>query len=111
MAWLLDGAAVGFSSCDKIVYGERANMHLHVLDPTRRAQGIGAVCVRQGLRIYFDRLRLKRLYCEPNAFNTAPNRTLQRAGFKFLKTHRTVPGPLNFHQAVNRWVIEEHAAA
>ena len=54
----------------------------------------------------FERLKLKRLFCEPHAFNVAPNRTLQKAGFKYLKTHMTVPGPLNFHQAVNRWVIE-----
>jgi RimJ/RimL family protein N-acetyltransferase len=56
--------------------------------------------------IYFERLKLKRLFCEPNAFNIAPNRTLQKAGFKYLKTHMTVPGPLNYHQAVTRWVIE-----
>ena len=40
------------------------------------------------------------------AFIVAPNRTLQKAGFKYLKTHMTVPGPFNFHQAVTRWVIE-----
>jgi hypothetical protein len=39
--WLLDDQAVGFSSCDKIVFGERANMHLHVAEPQRRHQGIG----------------------------------------------------------------------
>jgi hypothetical protein len=43
---------------------------------------------------------------EPNAFNAAPNRTLQRAGFRYVKTHMTVPGPLNYHQAVTRWVLE-----
>lgn len=40
------------------------------------------------------------------AFKVAPNRTLQRFGFKYVKTYVTVPGPLNFHQAVNRWAIE-----
>lgn len=104
--WLLDDLPVGFSSCDKIVHGERANMHLHVTEPTRRQQGIGTECVKQSVDIYFDRLRLNRLFCEPNAFNVGPNRTLQRAGFKYLKTHMTVPGPLNYHQAVTRWVIE-----
>jgi hypothetical protein len=47
-----------------------------------------------------------KIFCEPNAFNVAPNRTLQKAGFKYLKTHKIVPGPLNFHQAVTRWMIE-----
>lgn len=104
--WLLDGEAVGFSSCDKIVFGERAHMHLHVAVPSRRRQGIGAECVRRSVDIYFDRLKLKTLFCEPNAFNVAPNRTLQKAGFRYVKTHMTVPGPLNYHQAVTRWVIE-----
>ncbi len=104
--WLLDDRAVGFSSCDKIVFGECANMHLHVADPERRTEGIGTACVLKSVEIYFRELKLKRLFCEPNAFNVAPNRTLQKAGFKYLKTHMTVPGPLNFHQAVTRWVIE-----
>jgi RimJ/RimL family protein N-acetyltransferase len=106
LIWLLDDRPVGFSSCDRIVYGEQANMHLHVADPEYRNQGIGAECVRRSADIYFERLKLKRLFCEPNAFNVAPNRTLQKAGFKYLKTHMTVPGPLNFHQAVTRWMIE-----
>jgi RimJ/RimL family protein N-acetyltransferase len=104
--WLSDDQPIGFSTSDKIHYGEQANMHLHVSDPERRHQGIGVECVRRSVDIYFERLKLKRLFCEPNAFNVAPNRTLQKAGFKYLKTHMTVPGPLNFHQAVTRWVIE-----
>jgi RimJ/RimL family protein N-acetyltransferase len=104
--WLLDDRPVGFSSSDKISYGEQANMHLHVTDPERRNQGIGAECVRRSADIYFERLKLKRLFCEPNAFNVAPNRALQKAGFKYLKTHMTVPGALNYHQAVTRWVME-----
>lgn len=104
--WLEDDKPIGYSVTDKIVFGERANMHLQVLEPANRNRGVGAACVRQSVEIYFETLRLKRLFCEPNAFNVAPNRTLQKAGFRYLKTHRTVPGPLNFHQAVTRWVIE-----
>jgi RimJ/RimL family protein N-acetyltransferase len=106
LIWLSDDQPVGFSSSDKITYGEQANMHLHVTDPERRNQGLGAECVRRSADIYFDRLRLKRLFCEPNAFNVAPNRALQKAGFKYLKTHMTVPGGLNYRQAVTRWVLE-----
>jgi RimJ/RimL family protein N-acetyltransferase len=104
--WLSDDKPVGFSTADKITFGEQASMHLHVTDPDRRHSGIGAACVRLSVDLYFERLKLKRLFCEPHAFNVAPNRTLQKAGFKYQKTHMTVPGPLNFHQAVNRWVIE-----
>jgi RimJ/RimL family protein N-acetyltransferase len=106
VVWLCDDKPVGFSSSDKIVHGDRANMHLHVIDPEDRRRGMGAECVRQTVDLYFDRLKLKNLFCEPNALNVAPNRTLQKAGFKYLKTYMTVPGWLNFHQPVTRWVIE-----
>lgn len=106
VVWLEGEAPVGFSTADKIVFGERANMHLHVLEPARRASGIGVACVRQTAQLYFETLQLKALFCEPNAFNVAPNRTVQAAGFRYVKTHSTVPGPLNFHQPVTRWVIE-----
>ena len=104
--WLSDDQPVGFSTSDKIRYGEQAHMHLHVTEPERRHQGTGVECVRRSADIYFERLKLKRLFCEPNAFNVPPNRTLQKAGFKYLKTHMTVPRPLNFRQAVTRWVME-----
>lgn len=81
-------------------------MHLHVTEPKRRGRGLGTECVRRTADLYFERLRLRRLFCEPNAFNVAPNRALQRAGFEYVKTHMTVPGPLNHHQAVTRWVLE-----
>lgn len=105
--WELDGVGIGFSTSDKIVYGEQAHMHLHVVDPERRGSGIGSACVRETVELYFDLLALKRLFCEPNAFNAAPNRTLQSVGFRYVKTHMTVPGPLNYHQAVTRWVFEK----
>lgn len=106
LLWLLDETAIGFSSCDKIKYGERANMHLHIVRPDKRREGLGTEFVRRSIDIYFSLLKIKALYCEPNALNVAPNRTLQRAGFKYLKTHWTVPAALNYHQAVTRWVVE-----
>lgn len=106
MSWLCDDRFFGFSTADKIRVGQQANMHLHITDASLRKQGIGVACVRQTVELYFQALKLKQLFCEPNAFNVAPNRTLQKAGFKYVKTHMTVPGPLNFHQAVNRWMID-----
>jgi len=106
VVWRLDNQPIGFSSCDKIVFGSRANMHLHVVVPELRKQGVGVECVRRSVEIYFRTLALKQLFCEPNAYNVAPNRTLQKAGFKYVKTYKTVPGPLNYHQAVTRWVTE-----
>ena len=107
--WQIEGQPAGWSSADKIVFGEEAYMHLHVLHPERRRQGNGTFFVRESAKIYFETLRISRLYCEPYALNVAPNRTLQAAGFKYVKTHETVPGPLNFHQPVTRWLLARAA--
>lgn len=105
VVWLLDGSPVGYSSCDRIEFGQRANMHLHVTQPEQRRKGIGAECVRQSVDIYFRKFRLKQLFCQPYALNVPAHRTLQRAGFRYVKTYMTVPGPINFHQPVTQWVI------
>jgi RimJ/RimL family protein N-acetyltransferase len=106
VTWLRGSVPVGFSSLDRIRFGHDAYMHLHVVDRDQRAQGVGRAALRQTTELYFDTFALQRLYCEPNAFNVAPNRALQRVGFRYVKTHRTVPGPLNYHQAVTRWVLD-----
>lgn len=81
-------------------------MHLHILTSTHRHGGLGAALVTESAPIYFRVLELERLFCEPNAFNVAPNRTLQRAGFRYLFTHRAQPSPINFPQITTRWVLE-----
>jgi len=106
VAWETNGELVGFSTADKIQFGHEAYMHLHILDAQHRRSGTGLRCLRETVRLYLDLLELDRLFCEPNAFNVAPNRTLQRAGFRYVMTHMTVPGRLNYHQPVTRWVIE-----
>ncbi len=110
LIWQSNGVTVGFSTTDKIIYGQEAYMHLHVTRPEQRNSGLGTLCVKESARIYFDALKLQRLFCQPNAFNVAPNRTLQSAGFKYLETYETVPGPLNYHQAVTRWVLPKSHA-
>lgn len=106
VTWLEGDEPAGFSTADKIVHGDQAYMHLHVFEPERRGRGFGAECVRATAALYIETLALKRLFCEPNAFNIAPNRCLQKAGFTYVKTHMTVPGPLNFHQPVTRWMLQ-----
>jgi RimJ/RimL family protein N-acetyltransferase len=106
LIWELEGLRVGFSSADRIVFGEEAFMHLHIVSPEWRHQGLGTEFVKESARHYFRMLQLKRLYCEPNAFNAAPNRTLQRVGFRYLFTHEAQPNPINFHQATTRWMLE-----
>lgn len=107
IVWLLNDEVVGFSTVDKLVFGEQANMHLHLVEPDRRRSGMGVQFVRMSARLYFDTLELRRIFCQPNALNTAPNRTLQAAGFRYVKTLMTAPSPLNYPQPVTRWVLEQ----
>jgi RimJ/RimL family protein N-acetyltransferase len=106
LAWELDAQIVGFSSTDQIAFGEQAFMHLHILETHHRRTGIGTQFVRQSAAIYFQVLELQRLYCQPNAFNVAPNRTCQRAGLRYVFTKQMIPSPINFPQAVTRWVLD-----
>lgn len=107
LVWELDGRTVGFSSADHIVFGREAFMHLHILDSTHRRVGLGAEFVKRSATAYFRVLELQRLFSEPNAFNVAPNRALQRAGFRYLFTHETTPGPINLPQVATRWVLDQ----
>ena len=109
LVWEVDGAPIGFSSTDKIKFGEEAFMHLHITVPARRGFGLGTEFVRRSADIYFERLELVRLFSEPHAFNPAPNRTLQKAGFRYVSTQQTTPGLLNTFQTTNRWVMERTA--
>ncbi|MCK4176482.1 GNAT family N-acetyltransferase [Aciditerrimonas ferrireducens] len=106
IVWLLGERIVGFSTADRIQPGQEAFLHLHVLDPGRRRQGLGSRFVRLSAEHYREVLGVPRLYSQPNALNVAPNRALQRAGFRYLWTKECVPGPINFRQAVTRWVWE-----
>lgn len=58
-----------------------------------------------GLPWFFKNLKLKKIYCEPYALIPAPNKTLEKVGFKFVKTYVTTPGRLNFEQPVYLWEI------
>jgi RimJ/RimL family protein N-acetyltransferase len=110
LVWELDGRVVGFSSTDNIELGVQACMHLHILDLGDRRGGLGTQFVRLSAAEYFRVLRLQRLFCQPNAFNVAPNRTLQRAGFRYVDTSVMAPSPLNQPQPITRWVLEEAPA-
>lgn len=103
MIWELDGKAVGHSNTNPTVFGEEATMHLHLWQAQNRAGGLGLAFVKLTVPQFFSNLKLKRLFCEPYALNPAPNRTLEKAGFEFVKEYITIPGSLNFEQPVKRW--------
>lgn len=104
--WLLDDLAVGHSNAGKIVYGKEAFMHLHLWKPDTRLKGLGTAFVKMTVPFYFKNLNLQTLYCEPYALNPAPNKTLPKAGFTFVKSYRCIPGWLNFEQEVNLWELK-----
>jgi RimJ/RimL family protein N-acetyltransferase len=81
-------------------------MHLHILSPMLRRKGVGAEFVKSSTQVYFRVLESERLFCEPNAINVAPHRTLQRAGFHDLFTHEARPRPINFPQMTARSVLD-----
>lgn len=104
--WLSDGEPVGHCNVNKIIFGEEAYMHLHLWNNKHRKQGTGTELVRQSIPFFFKNLQLKKLCCEPYAQNPAPNRILEKTGFRFLKEYRTIPGYLNFEQNVKSWCMD-----
>ena len=105
LLWEIDGAAVGHSNINKIIFGREAYMHLHLWQTGTRRCGHGTHFIRQSIDRYFERFHLKHLICEPYALNPAPNRLLAKAGFEHVRTYETTPGWINFPQTVNRWVL------
>lgn len=105
LIWELNGKQIGHSNVNNIIYGNKATMHLHLWKSNNRRKGTGTELVKKSLPFYFKNLKLKTLICEPYALNLAPNKTLEKVGFEFIKRYITVPGSLNFEQEVNRWEL------
>lgn len=103
--WQVDGIPAGHSNVNKIVFGQEAYMHLHLWKNEFRKLGYGTEFVKMTLPFFFENLNLKNLYCEPYALNPAPNKTLEKTGFEFVKEYVTIPGFLNFEQKVNLWKL------
>ncbi len=83
--WEINELPVGHSHISDIVFGKEAYMHLHLWHPEDRNIGNGSYFVKESLSYYFQRFKLKKLYCQPYALNPAPNKTLANAGFEFIR--------------------------
>ncbi|MCH9660378.1 MAG: GNAT family N-acetyltransferase [Bacteroidetes bacterium] len=105
LIWELDGKPIGHSNVNQIEFGKQATMHLHVWTSTHRKKGMGSQLVMKSLPFYFEKLKIETLICEPYALNPAPNNTLKKVGFRFIKKYTTTPGASNFKQEVNRWEL------
>jgi len=100
--WLLDNQPVGHSNVNKIQFGKSATMHLHLWKNKNRQSGLGLDFLKRTIPFYFEKLGLLKLICEPYSKNIAANKTLNKLGFDLIRTYKTTPGWINFHQTVNR---------
>lgn len=105
LIWEHNGLPIGHCNVNPLSFGEEASMHLHFWQAADRQRGMGTQLVAMCIPLFFEKLELKCLICEPYAHNAAPNKTLAKLGFEFERTYRTVPGSINFEQEVNRWVL------
>ena len=103
IAWLLDNEPIGHSNVNRIIFGEEAYMHLHIWKPGNRTKGMGLQFVKMTLPFFFQHMNLKKICCEPYSLNPAPNKTMEKLGFEFIKEYITVPGFINFEQRVKHW--------
>lgn len=110
LIWELAGTPVGHSNLTPISFGNSAYIHIHLWDKRIRKLGLGTQFIKMSLPIYFNNMQLKKLYCEPYAHNPAPNRALDKLGFKFIKNHITNPGTITFEQLANLWELSKENA-
>ncbi len=109
LLWEMDGKALGHCNMNKIEYGKSGSMHLHLWEPLVRKKGMGSRLVEMSVAHFFDHFDLQYLICEPYAHNPAPNKTLAKVGFEFVKTHWIVPSVICELQEVNQWVMTKEA--
>jgi len=107
LIWEIDGSPIGHSNIAKIVFGDHAYMHLHLWKPDKRNSGNGTYFVKECISIYFEKFDLQYLLCEPYAPNPAPNKTLPKLGFEFVKQYDTTPGLISPYQSVNQWILRK----
>ncbi len=105
LLWEFDGQPIGHSNINKITFGEQAHMHLHLWDTSKRQKGNGQYYIHECIDQYFKKFQLQKLFCEPYAKNPAPNKTLPKVGFTFVKDYTTIPGWICFSQTVSQWVL------
>lgn len=104
--WEINDIPVGHSNINNIIFGEEAYMHLHMWHSHNRNKGDGSYFIKKFIYYYFQKFKLQKLFCQRNALNPAPNKTLEHAGFEFVKRYEIISGWLNFKQFVNLWVLD-----
>lgn len=108
LIWLKNDIPIGHCNVNQLEFAKSAHMHLHIWERTDRNRGVGEELVKKSVILFFEKLQLDRIVCEPYAKNPAPNKTLQKIGFEFEKEYFTIPGSINFEQPVKRWVLTKN---
>jgi RimJ/RimL family protein N-acetyltransferase len=101
-----NGKAIGHTNVNPFEFGKEGYMHLHIWNVTDRRQGVGRVLLPIALKVYFEDLQLKKLWCQPYAENHSPEKILRSIGFQWVKRFRTKPGSICFDQEVNLWGLD-----
>ena len=105
--WLIDNEPIGHSNINHIEFGKSAKMHLHLWNQQSRKKGIGQLFLKQTVPYYFNNFKLDELICEPYSKNIGPNKVLKKVGFEFVKSYKTTPEWINFHQTVNHYILKK----
>ena len=71
LVWELDGHLIGFSIANAIKFGEEARMHIRMIDQACVDAG-KTTLVRRSVDAYFETLKLRRLYYEPDKCDAHP---------------------------------------
>lgn len=110
LGWCLNGEAIGHSSLKDIVPGDFGSIHLHMWRADLRGKGYGPYLFCLAAVDFYERFKLKRIVCEPNADNQPPNRLLQRVGFPLISTRIGKSSELSTICKLNRYGIVREIA-
>ena len=111
LIWEADGIPIGHANINEIIFGDRAFMHLHLWHAEGRQRGAGTWYMQECIPRFFDQFKLRELYCQPYAHNPAPNKTLDKLGFQFVKAYFNASGWINFPQEAKLWVLRREDVA
>ena len=103
--WEYNNNPVGHCNINQLVYGKKGFMHLHLWKNPNRQKGLGTQFIKKSLPFFFNNFNLDCLFCEPFSKNKAPNKTLLKVGFDFIKKYETIPGKINFLQEVSQYKL------
>ncbi len=105
LIWVLNGNVAGFTTLTNIERGKQAEIHLHIIDPKVRGQGLGTQWFALSLKQYFRRHGLEKIVCQPASANPGPNGMMRALGIKPVRTYVTKPSPICVEHEVTRYEI------